>query len=255
MSKPGYLTPSELTTVQGSMQLANSTARAWETMKAAAAKEGVTLTIAAPGGAYRSHALTLAMRANPKAYNVTPGITPSLTSQHMEGICVDVAQGLAWVKRNGARFGFTFPLSGDPNHARHDGTTAAGTGHPINTKETNMPAVIKRTTGTAEWSLIWPPLRGPSDLERGYIVTTDPTRAKWWTRFYELGQGSEDKFERTDYIEAQENARLDHEAWLAGQTVAPAAQTVDYDKLATALAKALPPAPTFNITGTAAPAK
>lgn len=88
---------------------------------------------------------------------------------------------------------------------------------PNKRKDTDMPAVIKRATDTPEWSLIWPPLRGTSDLERGYEVTTDPERAKWWARFYELGQGTEDVFERDDYVKAQEFARLDHAAWLRGQ--------------------------------------
>ena len=82
-----------------------------------------------------------------------------------------------------------------------------------------MPALIKRTDGNPEWSLVWPSLRGPDEKQRGYIVTTDPERAKWWARFYERGQGSGDKFERDEYVKAQAMARLDHEAWLAAQPV------------------------------------
>jgi len=95
----------------------------------------------------------------------------------------------------------------------------------------DMPAVIKRTEGTPEWSLIWPSLVGPSTLERGYAVTTDPKRARWWERFYELGYGTADGFGRDEYVEAQAMARLDHAAWVAGQPTA-SAPVIDYAKLA-----------------------
>jgi hypothetical protein len=95
----------------------------------------------------------------------------------------------------------------------------------------DMPAVIKRTEGTPEWSLVWPSLAGPSKLERGYVVTTDPKRARWWERFYELGHGTADGFGRDEYVEAQAMARLDHAAWVAGQPTA-SAPFIDYAKLA-----------------------
>ena len=97
-----------------------------------------------------------------------------------------------------------------------------------------MPAVIERTEGTPEWSLVWPSLAGPSAIERGYIVTRDRERAQWWERFYELGYGTADKFGRDEYIEAQKFARLDHAAWLAGQpgSATPAPVVIDYVKLA-----------------------
>ncbi|WP_349902601.1 M15 family metallopeptidase domain-containing protein [Parafrigoribacterium humi] len=128
MSTNGHLAAAELTTVQGTIQLRTDTAAAWNAMKAAAARDGVTLTIAPPAGGYRSWAMQLDMRARPALYNITPGIIPGLPSEHGLGICVDIAQGLAWVKHNGAQFGFTFPLRTDPNHARYNGTTTAGSG-------------------------------------------------------------------------------------------------------------------------------
>lgn len=137
MSKPGYLLPSELTTVQGSLQLANKAAVSFLAMRDAAAKDGVSVTIVPPAGAYRTMAVTLDMRKNPAKYNVTPGILPSLQSKHMVGIAADIGAGFAWVKANGKRYGFTFPLKGDPNHSVYDGVTIpAGTGSLI--KEKNM---------------------------------------------------------------------------------------------------------------------
>lgn len=99
------------------------------------------------------------------------------------------------------------------------GSSVAGGGTEIASKrkESDMPKVIKRTTGTAEWSLVHYTLQGPSDLERGYLVTSNVERAKWWARFYGLGLGSEDEYERDEYIAAQASARLDNAAWVASQ--------------------------------------
>lgn len=95
----------------------------------------------------------------------------------------------------------------------------------------DMPAVIKRTDGTPEWSLVAPGLAGSTPLERGYVVTTDPKRALWWERFYEKGFGTADAFGRTEYVAAQAIARLDHAAWLAGQPTSPT-PAIDYAALA-----------------------
>ena len=97
-----------------------------------------------------------------------------------------------------------------------------------------MPAVIKRTEGPPEWSLVAPSLAGPSEIERGYVVTSDPKRALWWERFYELGSGTADAFGRDEYVAAQKYARLDHDAWLAGQpgSATSTPVVIDYVKLA-----------------------
>jgi len=116
----------------------------------------------------------------------------------------------------------------------HKGTSPASGGTtpiPETSKGVDMPAVIKRTEGDPEWSLIWPSLAGPSKLERGYIVTTDPKRALWWERFYELGSRTADEFKRGDYTAAQSFARLDHAAWLAAQPTS-STPAIDYTKLA-----------------------
>lgn len=90
-------------------------------------------------------------------------------------------------------------------------THLSGSGTPISMtsrKIFDMPAVAKRIgTEKEEWSVAWPTFTGKSDLERGYKLTTDPEVAKWWMRLYELGQGSEDKYERDDYVAWQAAAR------------------------------------------------
>ncbi len=179
MSQPGYLNPSELTTVQGSLQLSNATARAFIAMRDAAKRDGVTVTIVAPGGAYRSMALTLAMRADPAKYNVTPGIAPSLYSLHMQGIAADIGSGLAWVKSNGHKYGFSFPLKGDPNHSVYDGTTLAGSGTPIIERRNNEMSKLYYKQGTTP-SLY--ALAGDSPgTPANWLETTDQGLANSWS--------------------------------------------------------------------------
>jgi hypothetical protein len=134
MSENGHLSDNELTTVQGSganaIRLANSTAAIWLRMKSDAAKEGITLTLVASyhgAAGYRSWATQLDMRAHPSLYNIGKGFgLPGLPSEHGWGTCMDIDQGLAWVKANGHRYGVTFPIASDHNHARYDGITMAG---------------------------------------------------------------------------------------------------------------------------------
>lgn len=112
----------------------------------------------------------------------------------------------------------------------------------------DMPAVIKRTEGVPEWSLVFPSLAGPSKLERGYVATTDPKRALWWERFYALGHNTADEFNKADYVAAQGYARKDHAAWLSAQPVATSGVVeIDYAKLA-----ALIKIPTATENGAAA---
>lgn len=79
-------------------------------------------------------------------------------------------------------------------------------------EETIMPKLIKRATETPEWSLFHPSFRGESDLERGYIVTTDPATAVAWARTWADGSGSEKAEPRDVYVGMQAAARLTHAA-------------------------------------------
>jgi len=220
------------------MFLATAAATAWQRMHVAAkAATGATLRITPPNGAYRDLAAQKYMFENP--LGPVP-IAPPGFSSHGDGRAVDISnfnQVYNWLRNHAHEFGFTQQFSTEPWHWKHNGTSSAGGGTEITSKKENdMPAVIKRTEGTPEWSLIWPPLAGVDDLQKGYVVTNDPERAKWWTRFYELGAGTEDKFTRDEYIAAQKYARLDHEAWLRGQVAGGAQQL------------------TVTMTGTATPA-
>lgn len=139
MSANGFLRDDELTVVQGSganaIRLSLGFAAVLRRMQTDAAKDGVRVTLVASyhgAAGYRSRATQLDMRVHPSLYSITPGIVPGLPSEHGTGNCGDIDQGLAWVKKNGARYGVTFPLAFDHNHARWDGTTLAGeSGAPI----------------------------------------------------------------------------------------------------------------------------
>jgi hypothetical protein len=130
MSANGKLTSDELSNV-GGMQLANSTARAWEAMVDAAKADGITLAIVRPAGAYRSYFVQGDMKKNPSAYNLSTASSVAIAgpgySTHGLGNAVDVSActgaRLAWMLKNGPRFGFTRTFGArDPNHFGHDGT-------------------------------------------------------------------------------------------------------------------------------------
>lgn len=78
---------------------------------------------------------------------------------------------------------------------------------PYTTERDDDMRLIRREGTTAEWSLFHPTLRGPSDLERGYIVVTDPEIAKGLARTWADGFGSEKVEPRDVYIGLQAAAR------------------------------------------------
>jgi len=142
MSANGELKDSELVTVQPGIRLTPATARQFNAAKAAAARDGVSLTIVQSfngAGGYRSRAVQLDMRARPKLYGITPGVTPGLPSDHGWGTQVDIAGGLDWLIKNGERYGFIRNKLAfkDYNHFGYNGTTVtASTGAtPISAEE------------------------------------------------------------------------------------------------------------------------
>jgi len=161
MSAPGYLTPAELTTVQPGVELANAVARNFLAMRDAAAEEDhVNVTIALPAGGYRSHALDVDMHTHPQKYNINPALTSGLypvgVSKHALGTEVDIVAGLAWVIKNGARFGFTRTevAKGDLNHFHGDGTTVvAVTATPITEQreDDDMPHIMIEDKTNSQW--------------------------------------------------------------------------------------------------------
>lgn len=106
---------------------------------------------------------------------------------------------------------------------------AGGKGEPIEPpkpapvpeeEEDDMaPKLIRRNEKGEEWSLVHPSYRGETDLERGYLVTTDENRAKAWARLHGKGWGVPGTYtanvNRADYIAIQEAARAEHAAHLA----------------------------------------
>jgi hypothetical protein len=164
MPANGFLPDADLEVVQGSganaIRLTHPTAAIFRRMRSDAAKEGITLTLVASyrgAAGYRSWATQLDMRAHPSLYNIGKGFgLPGLPSEHGWGTCMDIDQGLAWVKDNGHRYGVTFPIASDHNHARYDGITMAGeSGVPVGAekqKEDNMLRWYLRDDGNVSFA-------------------------------------------------------------------------------------------------------
>jgi hypothetical protein len=138
MVSNGRLAGGDLTSVQGSIQLGDGTAKAYLGLKRAVKLHlDRTIRIAAPAGGYRSYAVQSAMRTaslhGTKADKAKWGLSSSSTavlaeagtSNHGLGICVDIvgtpldSAFFALAKT----YGFTRPLQGDPNHFQYDGHT------------------------------------------------------------------------------------------------------------------------------------
>jgi len=85
-------------------------------------------------------------------------------------------------------------------------------------KEDDDMRLIRREGNTPEWSLFHPTLRGPSELERGYIVVADPEVAKGLARTWADGFGTEKSEPRDVYVGLQAAAR-----WAYDRNVQPGA--------------------------------
>lgn len=139
MTANGEVPSSQLTTVQGSIQLETATAAAWARMKLAASSAGVNLTIATPAGGYRSRAVQQDMRDNPERYNLNPsssvGLAPVGQSTHGFGTRVDIgtSSGNSWAIANGASWGFVRSDFGsdDNNHYTYTGAIAPTQPQPV----------------------------------------------------------------------------------------------------------------------------
>lgn len=116
----GYVPANVLIEVQPGIFLENATAKAFLRAKA----ENPGLTIAPPGGGYRSYQNQYDLKNGIPSYaywNLDPKNTTGLaspgTSSHGWGICVDVAGQRTWAINNLARFGFSRPFgNSDPGH-------------------------------------------------------------------------------------------------------------------------------------------
>jgi hypothetical protein len=97
----------------------------WDRMVAAAARDGVRLTITS---GYRSvaHQRRLweeALRKYGSESAARKWVAPPGRSNHQQGKALDIANNggaHAWLRRNGHRFGFSQPMSWEPWHWEHD---------------------------------------------------------------------------------------------------------------------------------------
>lgn len=124
----------------------------------------------------------------------------------------ELGPGLGWSLATGDRVG-------EPWHIEYVGSLTVP--QQSSPEEDDMPKLIRRVgESTLEWSLFDPSLRGPSDLERGYIVITNQNTARDYARIYSGGFGNEQTEPRNVYVEMQKTARVAHAAY---QRALPAA--------------------------------
>lgn len=129
-----------------------------------------------------------------------------------------------WVKAGGLTDGSPAGGGGDP-------TPVPTPVIPIESEEDEMkPKIIFRNTGNPEWSLVHPDYRGPSELERGYLVTTNENRAIAWARLHGNGWGTPGTYtasvNRDGYIEIQAAARAEYDAKVRAAEQPTAAKVV-----------------------------
>lgn len=231
MSKPGELRDDELTTIGTGVgtkpaRLAK-VAAAWFFRADAELRERFGFGIEYRStGAYRTNADTAAI----------PGALPD--GDHERGIALDVRNWGAFASidpvdfrailaRNGWR---NLDSTGKPFPREPWHHVCTKTAPPSAPSQKDVPMKVnKRKTSRPEWSLIHPSLVGDDVKQQGYVVTTDPARAREWERMYARGQGSADELERDDYIAQQDEARRVRAAWLKGQPVADVAALSDDD--------------------------
>jgi len=96
-------------------------------------------------------------------------------------------------------------------------TRPAGIGTTISdTKQDDNMKLIRRKTGSPEWSLFHPSLAGPGELERGYYLITDAAEAVAWARLLYKGAGREQPELRDVYVSMQAAARIAHTNYVRG---------------------------------------
>lgn len=157
----GKIPADRLVEVEPGLHLEAATATAYQRMKAAAARDGVTLAIPRPAGAYRSLYVQQDMHDRPWLYNLDPTSTVKIaaagSSTHGLGDRVDIVRGAAgdWAIRNASWFGFVREFgAADPRHFRYQSPTwAATTVIPIESEEDDVPHfdLIKTPDGTVWW--------------------------------------------------------------------------------------------------------
>ncbi len=136
MSANGRLLDSELEVVEDNDRLKHSTANAFRRARAAYYAEGHSGScIVEPAGAYRDWNVQYNMKHGIPSFaywNLNPNSKAGLAnpgqSTHGLGDSLDAASGFqAFLLRRGREFGFFRPYGdNDPNHWRHNGTTATG---------------------------------------------------------------------------------------------------------------------------------
>lgn len=83
------------------------------------------------------------------------------------------------------------------------------------------PIVIKRTEGSAEWSLVAPWITGTDSkgnvTTKGYRVTTDEPTGKAWSRMFGIAGVPTVQVGRNDYVKCQAEAGVLFDLWAANK--------------------------------------
>lgn len=133
MLRNGEVPREALTEAEPGLWVSWATNAAYQLMKEAAARDGITVRIVGPAGAYRDLFVQGDMRRRPQLYNINPAMAVKLSapgySTHGAGTAIDIAGAhvdgpiLRWLLKNMHRFGFSRPFGDkDRNHLQHDGT-------------------------------------------------------------------------------------------------------------------------------------
>lgn len=188
MTANGAVPLSDLTVVQGAIELADDAAADYLAMRAAAIAARQSMSIALPAGGYRSLATQRAMIANPAAFNITKGIAIAAagSSTHGLGECVDIvpATAVAWIEAHGGAFGFTRRASNDPNCFKH----TPGTHAHITPASTGVATTVNRKKKTMEILFI----RTPEGAIAGVVTLNgkqvkSPLALADWEKWASLG--------------------------------------------------------------------
>lgn len=206
MSANGRLLAAELTAVQGSIRLANTTATAWRGLVAAVyAETGAVISITSPYGGYRDIAAQKAMWAD-SSTSTTGVVAYPGTSVHGWGRCVDITNrgAVGYIAGTGTglysrrldtialRFGFRRPIANEGWHYQHDGTTVPAGGGASGIEEEDMARFqfVKATGDPTVWLSVDCLWRRPMADGRDYTDTAlllgipaAYTEVSWLTSF------------------------------------------------------------------------
>lgn len=228
MARNGHLAEDGivLVTVEDNDQLIPTAAAAFFAARAAAAADGVRLIIVEPAGAYRSAFVQNDMVDHPENYNLNSASSIGFSrsgQSHGWGNRIDVnSAAVSWMLRRGGEFGWIREYGArDPNHFKHDGTTAiagAAALAEIDQQRKRKPTmretqIYQMKVGGVlreDYSRVGADVLPVGSQAGGCEITTDKNVARQWARQISGPDYPIVQIERADYIAAQEFGRREY---------------------------------------------